>query len=203
MWDTRYAAAATSASSVWSLDPNEFVAATLADTTPGTAIDLGCGEGRNALWLAQRGWQVTAVDFSGPGLASGHRRATELGVQIDFVHADATVWRSPRQVDLVLLAYLQLDAAGLAAAIDLSAAALAPGGRLVLVAHDVDNVSHGVGGPQDRSILTTVDALHAAVAAVPEVGASGGGLEIERCEQYLRPIGDGHAVDVVLIARRI
>lgn len=194
MWNTRYAVAAASAASVWSLDPNVFVTEVVSPIGPGTAIDLGCGEGRNALWLAQRGWQVTGVDFSSHGLESGRRRAEALGLEIDWELADASVWVSPDLVDLVVVAYLQLDSDQLAAAISCSAAALESGGRIVLVAHDVDNIARGVGGPQNPSVLTSVDALRAAADAAE--------LEIERCEQVLRPIGDGHAIDVVLIARR-
>ena len=193
MWDTRYGVAAASAASVWSLEPNALVAEVVAAFEPGTAIDLGCGEGRNALWLAQRGWQVTGVDFSARGLESGQRRAESLGLEIDWELADASAWVSPTLVDLVVIAYLQLDAENLTAAISCSAAALEPGGRIVLVAHDVDNISNGVGGPQDPSILTSAVALRAAATSAE--------LRVERCEQVLRPIGDGHAIDVVLIAR--
>ncbi len=66
-WDERYAASEL----VWSSTPNQFVAAEVADLTPGRALDLAAGEGRNALWLAERGWQVTAVDFSLVGLDKG------------------------------------------------------------------------------------------------------------------------------------
>jgi len=105
-WDRRYEAA-----SIWSLEPNAWIAATLTGLSPGAAVDLGAGEGRNAIWLASLGWQVTAVDFSGVGLARGAARAKELGVEVTWVTADATTWVSPQLIDLVAVAYLQLPAA--------------------------------------------------------------------------------------------
>ncbi|MEY2848611.1 MAG: hypothetical protein RI885_1276 [Actinomycetota bacterium] len=191
-WDSRYAEAADGQSSVWSLGPNAWVAETVAKLTPGAAIDLACGEGRNALWLAERGWEVTAVDFSAVGLASGRARAEQLGLDVDWVQADATTWVSPQLVDLVVIAYLQLPTADLAAAIRASAAALAPGGTLALVGHDLDNLLRGVGGPQDPEVLHSVeDVRHAASA-----------LDIVTAGQVRRPVGDAFAIDTVLVARR-
>ncbi|MET3768960.1 SAM-dependent methyltransferase [Marisediminicola sp. UYEF4] len=191
-WDARYAEAARSDSSVWSLEPNAFVASVVAGFAPGTAIDLACGEGRNALWLAQRGWQVTAVDFSAVAVEAGRRRADHLGLEVNWVVADVTDWVPPALVDLIVIAYLQLPAAELASVIATCAGSLEPEGLIVLVAHDLDNLERGVGGPQNPAVLTSVDSLRAAAADV----------EIERCEQVLRPVGDAHAVDTVLIARR-
>ncbi len=86
-WDERYTAAAL----VWSSTPNQFVAAELAGVTPGLAVDLAAGEGRNALWLAERGWQVTAVDFSLVGLDKGRalqeRHPHGRDLHVDWVHA--------------------------------------------------------------------------------------------------------------------
>ena len=70
-WDERYAATEL----VWSAEPNQFVAAECADLAPGRAVDLAAGEGRNAIWLAGRGWAVTAVDFSSVALERGRRLA--------------------------------------------------------------------------------------------------------------------------------
>jgi 2-polyprenyl-3-methyl-5-hydroxy-6-metoxy-1,4-benzoquinol methylase len=101
-WNRRYA----DAELVWSAEPNVFVARHLADLPPGSALDLACGEGRNALWLAGRGWRVTAVDFSDVALSKGRRRAEELGIEIDWHCADVTTWQPPTAGrDLVLLAH--------------------------------------------------------------------------------------------------
>lgn len=183
-WDARYAAS----DAVWSLEPNAWVERTLAHLDPGTAVDLGAGEGRNALWLASLGWEVTAVDFSAVGLATGARRATELGLDVEWVTADATTWVSPQQVDLVVVAYLQLPADDLARALGNAAGYLAPGGTLAVVGHDRANT---VGGPPDPAVLYTVDELRAAVSA----------LQIVHCTQVQRVTANGTALDTVLIAR--
>jgi 2-polyprenyl-3-methyl-5-hydroxy-6-metoxy-1,4-benzoquinol methylase len=83
-WDERYAGPEL----VWGLGPNCFVAEELATLPPGRAIDLGTGEGRNAIWLAERGFTVTAVDFSQVGLARAAGLAAERRVSVDWVHAD-------------------------------------------------------------------------------------------------------------------
>lgn len=194
-WDARYAQAAHEHATIWSTTPNSTVAAVLTDVTPGTAVDLAAGEGRNAIWLAEQGWDVTAVDFSGAGLDIGRRRAAALGVTVAWVLADATTWTPPAPVDLVLLAYLQLPAPVLVPLLRRASAWLSPGGRLLVVGHDRDNLEHGVGGPQDPAVLHTVDLLTAGAA----------GLDIDRCEQVLRPVpaADGaHAIDTVLEAQR-
>src|SRR3954464_10105171 len=105
-WDERYAATDL----VWSAEPNQFVAAESADLPSGRALDLAAGEGRNAIWLAQRGWTVTAADFSRVGLDKGRRLAEHAGVsdRIGWVLADATATDWAAEFDLVVVAYLQL-----------------------------------------------------------------------------------------------
>jgi SAM-dependent methyltransferase len=193
-WDARYAAAAAAADSVWSLQPNAEIARILAGVPAGSVVDLGCGEGRNSLWLASRGWRVTAVDYSAVGLEIGRRRAADAALEVTWVRADAATWEPPPGVDLVLLAYLQLPAEVLVPILRRAAAALAPGGRLVVVGHDRDNLERGVGGPQDADVLHTVADL--------EDGAAG--LLLERSGQVLRtvPVADRPAIDTVLVARR-
>lgn len=182
-WDERYAAAG-----VWSREPNAWVAETLAHLEPGTAVDLGAGEGRNALWLASLGWEVTAVDYSAVGLETGKARAAQAGVDIEWVVADACDWVSPTLVDLVVIAYLQLPVEELSRAIGTAAGYLAPGGTLALVNHDRANT---VGGPKDPAVLATVEELRAAAS----------GLDIVECRQVDRVTANGTALDVVLVAR--
>jgi len=150
-WDERYAAAAL----VWSAEPNRFVAEELADLPPGRAVDLAAGEGRNAIWLARRGWQVTAVDFSAVALDKGARLAGETAVE--WVVADATEWRSARPLDLAVIAYLQLPAAPRRAASRHAVESLRPGGTFLLVANDSTNLTDGTGGPQDPAVLMTAE----------------------------------------------
>ena len=185
-WDERYAAAER----VWSAGPNREVGAVVAGWPPGRALDLGAGEGRHALWLAERGWQVTAVDFSAVGIDRGRQEAARRSLDVEWVVADVTEWEpAPGTLfDLVLVAYLHIPQ-------DVFSRLgqwLAPGGALVVVGHSLRNLTEGVGGPQDPSILHTTDQLRAA----------SDGLEVQRCEEVLRPTDAGDAIDVVLVARR-
>ncbi len=150
-WDSRYA----SVEQVWSLAPNQFVLAELAELPPGRAVDLACGEGRNAIWLAERGWQVTALDFSQVAVDRGRRIAGD-DVTVDWRVDDALTAELPR-VDLVVVAYLQLPEEQRRTAVRRGFAALEPGGTFFLVAHDSTNLDEGTGGPQDASVLYTAD----------------------------------------------
>jgi SAM-dependent methyltransferase len=150
-WDERYAAPEL----VWSLTPNQFVAAELADLPPGRALDLAAGEGRTVIWLAERGWQVTAVDFSRVALAKGRELAGDA--VIEWVCADATTWRPDTAYDLAVIAYLQLAADERRAAVRSAFHSLRPGGTFFLVAHDATNLLLGSGGPQDPSVLMTAE----------------------------------------------
>jgi SAM-dependent methyltransferase len=175
-WDERYAASEL----VWSREPNQFVAAELADLPPGTAVDLAAGEGRNAIWLASRGWSATAVDFSQVALDKGARLAAQAGIDVTWVRADATAWQPPEPVDLVVVAYLQLPAEDRRRAVRGAGRMLAPGGTLLLVAHDSTNLAEGTGGPQDPSVLMTAeDVLD---------DLSGLDLEVVRAERVARGV---------------
>jgi SAM-dependent methyltransferase len=192
-WDERYAATEL----VWSAEANQFVAAELADLPPGRALDLGTGEGRNAIWLAARGWQVTAVDFSPAGLAKAAKLAEARGVSVQWVEADLRSYRpAPGEYGLALIAYIHFTAADFAALLAAAAAALAPGGTLLVVGHDVDNISHGYGGPQDPGILHRAEAI---VSALP-------GLTVRRAGQARRtvstPDGERTAIDTVVRLER-
>lgn len=170
--------------------PNQFVAAQLADLTAGRALDLAAGEGRNSVWLAERGWQVTAVDFSQVGLEKGRKLAASRGVAgVDWVVADLRDYRpAAAAFELVLIAYLHCDASLRAEVLGRAAAALAPGGTLFVVGHDLANLSDGSGGPQDPAVLYTAQALRAELP----------GLSVRRAEPVHRSVGDATAIDVVL-----
>ena len=147
-WDERYAAT----EQVWSRGPNQFVSAELADLPPGRALDLACGEGRNSIWLAQRGWQVTAVDFSAVAIERGRRLADDLPVtwQVgDVLTADLPA------VDLAVVAYLQVAPDERRIVVRRAWSALDPGGIFFLVAHDSSNLAEGHGDPQDADVLYT------------------------------------------------
>jgi SAM-dependent methyltransferase len=148
-WDERYAATEL----VWSAGPNQFVETECADLTPGRALDLAAGEGRNAIWLARQGWAVTAVDFSQVALDKGREVARD--VEVEWVCADATTWQREEAYDLAVVAYLQLATDERRAAVRNAFASLAPRGTLLVVAHDSSNLTEGTGGPQDPSVLYT------------------------------------------------
>lgn len=193
-WDERYAA---TPEPVWGVEPNRFVVEEVARLEPGRALDLAAGEGRNAVWLAERGWRTTAVDFSRVAVERGKRLARERGVEVEWLVADLLSYQPPQSAfDLVLLAYLHLPAADLALVLRRARAALAPGGCLLSVGHDVANLTDGVGGPQDPAVLHRVDAIVAELA----------GLEIRRAETARRPVQvEGRtveALDTVVVAVR-
>jgi SAM-dependent methyltransferase len=194
-WDERYAAADL----VWSAEPNRFVAELASDLPPGRAIDLAAGEGRNGLWLAGLGWTVTAVDFSEVGIAKGRRLAErlELTERLTFERADLTAYvPASRGYDLVLIAYLHLPTAQRQVVVSRAAGAVAPGGTLLIVGHDLANLERGVGGPQDADVLYTADRLRDAIAD--------SGLTVVEAGERLRPVDGAErpAVDTVLVARR-
>ncbi len=158
-WDRRYAGAEL----VWTAAPNRFVVAELTDLPPGRALDLGAGEGRNAVWLAARGWQVTAVDFSTVGLDKGRCLAEARAVAVDWVRADVCDYQPEAQsFQLVLVAYLQLRAAELDGVLRRAATALTPGGVLLVVGHDVTNLTEGAGA---RRIL--LSSIHPSPSPAP------------------------------------
>ena len=129
-WDERYAATEL----VWSPGPNQFVEAECAELTPGRALDLAAGEGRNALWLARNGWTVTAVDFSRVALEKGREVAGD--VEVEWVVGDAHRLVAGRGVRPGRRGLLQLVADERGAAVRNAFASLAPGGTLLVVAHD-------------------------------------------------------------------
>jgi SAM-dependent methyltransferase len=185
-WDARYEERRQ-----WSQGPNALVAELLADVPPGRAVDLAAGEGRHALWLASRGWDVTAVDFSAVGVERG--RSQEGSDRVAWVTADVLGWAGPAtSLDLVLVAYLHLPYTDMLGMLLRSVDWLRTGGHFLLVGHDLDNLTRGVGGPQDPEILHSVERL-APVAAL---------LDVDRLEQVPRSTPDGTAVDTLLWGRR-
>ena len=170
-WDDRYAGDDL----VWSSTPNEFLAREVQGLPPGRAVDLACGEGRNAIWLAEQGWTVTGVDFSAVGLAKAARLAAARSVEVEWVESDVLAWRPPAGgYDLVAVLYLQLSPAERAEALGIAASAVAPAGTLLVVAHDADNLRRGIGGPQDPDVLyraeEVADMARAAGLAVVTAG---------------------------------
>jgi SAM-dependent methyltransferase len=194
-WDRRYEGSEL----VWTAEPNRFLVSETEALAPGRAIDLACGEGRNAIWLAERGWQAVGADFSEVGLQKARELANARGVHVDWVAADLLDYRpDPRAFDLVLVFYLQVSAAERRPILQAAAEAVAPGGTFLLVAHDSTNLQHGHGGPQDPAVV------YAAHEVVTDI--EGRGLQIERAERVERPVqtpdGERIALDALVRARR-
>jgi SAM-dependent methyltransferase len=192
-WDERYGGHDL----LWSAEPNRFLVDEVAGLPPGTALDLACGEGRNAVWLAELGWDVTAVDFSAVGLAKGRRLAAVKGVRVRWVEEDVVESPAPHQAfDLVLVLYLHLPAAARTRALGRAADAVAPGGTLLVVGHDRTNLEDGWGGPRDPEVLYGPD----------DVVADLTGLEVVKAERVTRVVdtdaGPMTAIDVLVRATR-
>ncbi|TVR33040.1 MAG: class I SAM-dependent methyltransferase [Nitriliruptor sp.] len=193
-WDERYAADDL----VWSAGPNRFVVEQVDGLAPGRALDLAGGEGRNAIWLAQQGWDVELVEFSQVALDKAARRAEHAGVDVTLTSADLTASPTLRPADLVLLAYLQLPRESSTRTTRLAASAVAPGGTLLIVAHARRNLDDGVGGPPDPAVLRTVEETLADL--------EGTGLGVKLAGEVTRTVetdeGPRDAIDLLIRAER-
>ena len=193
-WDRRYSAPDL----VWGAEPNRRLVDEVGALPPGRALDLGGGEGRNAAWLAARGWDVTIVDFSRVGLDRAGEMARRQGAALTAVHADLADYVPPEAAfDLVLIMYLQVPEQTLAGVLHRASRAVAPGGTLLLIGHDRDNLAHGFGGPQDPAILQSPEQV---------VDALGMGLQVESAGRIERVVsaadGPRTAIDTLVRARR-
>lgn len=193
-WNERYRGTEL----VWSAGPNQFVESVCRDLPVGRSIDLAAGEGRNALWLAEQGWESTAVDFSDVAIDKARRAADQRGVSITTEVADLTGYTpEPDAYDLVLIAYLQLPADQLEPIVRRAGDAVAPGGTFLMVNHDLSNLSDGHGGPQQAEVLTTPEQI---------VAALGDRLEVRRAEVVEREVrtddGPRTALDTLVVAVR-
>jgi SAM-dependent methyltransferase len=195
-WDERYRGSEL----VWKAEPNRFVEEELADLKPtGRAVDAAAGEGRNAIWLAEQGWEVDAVDFSAVALEKAERLAAERGVRLRTVRADLTVWAPPEgEYDLSLIAYLHLPWAQMTHVLSQAANGVRKGGTLLLVGHHAANLEQGHGGPQDPRVLYAAEQ----VADLWRPYA-----DILRAEAVTRPVTDAEggsrtAVDALVRAVR-
>ena len=190
-WDRRYA----KVENLWSVKPNRFLVAEVEGLPPGRALDLACGEGQNAIWLATLGWDVVGVDYSEVAIAKARARAERDGVTVDFAVGDLLEYEpEPGAYDLVLLLYLHLPPDERRLVLGRGATALAPGGTLLLIGHDLTNMTEGVGGPSDPTIHVTPD----------QVAGELPGLEIEKAERVYRDVRgeDRPAIDALVRARR-
>jgi SAM-dependent methyltransferase len=181
----------------WPTEPDPLLVEQASPLPAGRALDVGSGPGRNSLWLAGRGWSVTAVDASAVALDQAEARAQEAGLPLTTLLADVRSWTPPvASYELVVLANLHFPAAELASLMQRLSDALVPGGHLFVVGHDLANL--GKHGPSDPELLLTIDRV---VAALPP------DVEVERIDRVARPRDDVSSpveddVAVVAWARR-
>jgi 2-polyprenyl-3-methyl-5-hydroxy-6-metoxy-1,4-benzoquinol methylase len=190
-WDARYAAV----ENLWAAKPNRFLVAEVGDLEPGRALDLACGEGQNAIWLATLGWRVTGVDYSEVAITKARGRAERDGVDVEFVCADLVTYEPERDAfDLVVVLYLHIPACQRRGILGRAAAAIAPGGTFLLVGHDTSNMTEGVGGPSDPDIHFTPD----------EIAAELQDLSIVKAERVFRDVlgQERDAIDALVRATR-
>lgn len=194
-WDARY----RGSDLVWGEEPNRFVRLFCERLPVGEALDVACGEGRNAFWLARLGWRVTGVDFSTVAIDRARARSAQLpgllALRLRWQAADvSTLALKPVSLDLAVVSYLHLPPAQRDPLIGRLAAAIRPQGHLVLVGHDLRNLAEGVSGPQDPSLLYEPEHLRSLTQSA--------GLTVEVARTAERPTADGVALDTVLRARR-
>lgn len=196
-WDEAY----RTSELIWKAGPNQWVRQYTQDLSPGTVLDLASGEGRNAVWLADRGWQVTAVDFSAVAMEKAKKLASQHGEgtadRIHWVVEDVLSYVPTAEYDLVLVIYLHIYAEQRKTVLRRAAAAVSPGGRLLVVGHHTDNLTHGVGGPPIPEILYTEDDVLTDLAEFPNL--------VARTAQRVERVIDGQprpALDVVVDAER-
>jgi SAM-dependent methyltransferase len=188
-WDRRY----EGADRLFSANPDAELVARAGSLPPGRAVDLGAGEGRNAIWLALAGWQVTAVDFSQVALGRLRARAESENLTVETVRSDIGDYLQKGETfDLVVVANIHPDPDDRRRLLQAAAAAVAPGGHLFVVGHHLD--SFGRAGPPDETRFYTEERL---AGLYPGLEL----LELSRIERSHGDI-DTPVVDLVLWATR-
>ncbi|MEJ7843947.1 MAG: class I SAM-dependent methyltransferase [Rubrobacter sp.] len=196
-WDERY----RSRSQLWSGKPNPHLVSHASELSGGTALDVGSGEGADAIWLAERGWQVTALDVSTVALRRGAWRAAEVGAEvarrIDWLREDLMTWKGPKAnlYDLVSAQYMHLPKRPREALFRRLADSVSPGGTLLIVGHHPSDLPSTA--PREVAALRFTASEVAASLDSPE-------WEILVAAAPERPTTNpgGHTRDAVLRARR-
>jgi SAM-dependent methyltransferase len=196
-WEERY----RSQAAIWSGNPNPQLVAEASELRAGAALDVGCGEGADTLWLASRGWQVTAVDFSTVALQRAAAKAEELGLgeRVDWVHTDVVDWTPAAACfDLVSAQFMHLPSVPRQALFARLAEAVAPGGTLLIVGHHPSDLHTTMGRPALHDMFFSGEDLAAALdpAHWDAVGST-------RSRQATDPEGREITIsDAVLVARK-
>lgn len=186
-WNRRYAGVPL----LWDVDPGPFLGQEVGALAPGRALDLGSGEGRNSIWLAQRGWRVTGVDFSDVAVERAADLAEKAGVgdRVEWLVADLASYQpAPGAFDLVLMLFVHLPADQRAALLARAVTALAPRGTILVVGYDTTNATSGESGVRDPAILFTPE----------DIVAELDGLSVERADK----LRVGNAVDAIVRATK-
>jgi SAM-dependent methyltransferase len=195
-WDARYN---EGDGAMWSGRPNGRLVAEVAGVTPGRALDVGCGEGADAIWLARRGWTVTAIDISDVAVCRAREAADLAGAEVEWVGGDALQTAFPaRSFDLVSMQYPALPKAAGEGAVRTLLDMVCPRGLLLAVYHDLDD--------EHREHMKSQGVDPADYVGADDLGLLlGDGFTIELHEVEPRidpPPGTPHIADVVLRARR-
>ena len=197
-WDERYAASEL----VWSAGPNAFVVeqvvAHLSDRVPGRAIDLAAARGATPSGSPSRAGRRSSSSSHRSRSRRRRPSRTSRDVTLTTTLADVTAESDIAPADLVLVCYLQLPSEPLACALAHAASLVAPGGQLLIIAHERDNLAHGYGGPPDPAFLPTVAEVLSAI--------EGQGLDVAEARQVHRPVdteaGPREAIDLLVRASR-
>ncbi|HWI44230.1 MAG TPA: class I SAM-dependent methyltransferase [Nocardioides sp.] len=202
-WDQRY----DGSDRVWSGRPNARLVEHATDLAPGTALDVACGEGGDAIWLAQRGWRVTAVDVSEVALRKVAIHAEQAGVadRVRLGLYDALDEPRPagrRRFDLVTVSFLHVPVPDFAPIYRGISDAVAPGGRLLVTAHHPDDVSTGARHDHGPGLMFEPERVLTTLA----VDAAGSPWEVEVADTPVReqqmPDGPVRVKDTVVRLRR-
>jgi SAM-dependent methyltransferase len=199
-WDERYSSAET----LWSGNPNRYLVSEASDLDPGTALDAGCGEGADALWLAGRGWRVTGADLSAVALGRAARHAAQAGpgiaARVDWVHADLAGWDpGPARYGLVSSQYVHLPPGAREALFRALAGAVAPGGSLLVVGHHPSDLQTTMRRPPMPELFFTGSDI------APLLDSGDWKIITDEAPQRSAPDPDGRPVmirDTVFRARR-
>jgi len=194
-WEERYG----SSDRVWSGKPNPQLVTEVQKLTPGTALDVGCGEGGDSIWLAELGWQVTGLDFSQAGLDRAAAAADAAGIadRTTWLQGDVRTWQPPATYDLISSQFMHLLDGGMPGLVARLADALNPGGTLLVVGHHPDDLHTGLRHATKPGVMFTPDDL------APALDDDRFDVTAEVRER--QQVKDGESItvrDSVIIARR-
>jgi SAM-dependent methyltransferase len=197
VWDAMY----SSRPKVWSGQPNPQLIAEASALAPGSALDLGCGEGADAIWLAQRGWSVTGVDVSAVALERAAAHAADAGCLVEWIRQDLADWVPEQEYDLVSAQFLHSDVMAWQDALRPAATAVRTGGTLLIVGHHPEGLPPGGRHHSPDKFFTAEQAAY-------ELGIGSPGWKVETMDSRERSTKgpDGRQItvaDAVLRATKL